>query len=50
MTWKVKECRNQNDFKYGSFTVYVTPKAVIIRGTQKRTNSSGLYMELVKHD
>lgn len=38
--------RNFNDFKYGSFIVYVTPRDVIIRGILKKTNNYGLYINI----
>ena len=42
-----RKYRNYNDFKYGSFIVYVTEHEVIIRGILKKTNNYSLYM-LVK--
>lgn len=37
MTLTVRKFRNYNDFKYGSFQVYVTEKETIIRGILKKT-------------
>jgi len=46
--YSVMTARNYNDFKYGSFNVYVTEKEVVIRGLLKKGNSS-LYMKIVKN-
>jgi hypothetical protein len=44
MTFSVRKFRNYKDFKYGSFTVYVTEKEVMIRGILKKTNSFSPYL------
>jgi len=44
MKCRVIEYRNQNDFMYGSFTVYVTANEIIIRGILKRDNQWSKYM------
>ena len=41
--------RNFNDFKWGSFEVYVTEKEVIIRGILKKTGGFSPYI-LVRVD
>ena len=43
--WSVIQHRNFNDFKYGSFTVYVTKKEIVIRGILKRDSASSLYIQ-----
>ncbi len=48
--FSVLQYRNYNDFKYGSFNVYVTEKEVTIRGLLKKNNNSSLYMRVVKND
>lgn len=41
----IRKFRNYNDFKYGSFQVYVTEKETIIRGILKKTdNYSPFYL------
>lgn len=47
MTLTARKYRNYNDFKYGSFTVYVTEKECIIRGILKKTNNFSPYMLIV---
>ena len=49
MSWKTIQYRNFNDFKWGSFTSYVTKKEIIIRGILKKTNQYSLYI-LMKYD
>lgn len=44
MKCRVIEYRNQNDFQYGSFTVYVTTNEIVIRGILKRDNQWSKYM------
>jgi hypothetical protein len=44
--FSVIEYRGFNDFKFGSFTVYVTDKVIIIRGVLKKTNSPSLYLKI----
>lgn len=39
MTLSVRKFRNYNDFKYGSFQVYVTENECIIRGILKKTGN-----------
>ena len=48
MTLKARKFRNYNDFKYGSFTVYVTNKECMIRGILKKTNSFSPYVLVVE--
>jgi len=38
--WSVINYRSYDDFRYGSFDVYVTENEVIIRGRLRRGNSS----------
>jgi hypothetical protein len=40
--------RNQNDFKWGSFDVYVKPNEVIISGILKKGGHSR-FMRVTKH-
>ena len=40
----VMKKRNFNDFKWGSFQVYVTENEAVIRGILKKTNILGTYM------
>lgn len=47
MAYSVKKFRNFNDFKWGSFTVYVTEKELIVRGILKKTNNFSPYMVIV---
>lgn len=42
--YTVRAYRGYNDFKYGSFTVYVTEKETIVRGILKKTNGYSPYM------
>lgn len=44
--WSVIEHRGYNDFKYGSFSVYATPKEIVIRGVLKKTNQHSMYLLL----
>ena len=39
-----RKYRNFNDFKWGSFEVYVTEKEAIIRGVLKKTNNYSPYI------
>lgn len=47
MGFRVHQYRNQNDFKWGSFDVYVKPKEVIISGLLKKTGSHSRFMKVV---
>jgi len=47
MTLSARKFRSYNDFKYGSFTVYVTEKEVMIRGILKKTGNYSPYMLIV---
>ena len=44
MSLSVRKFRSFNDFKYGSFTVYVTERECIIRGILKKTNNFSPYI------
>lgn len=44
MSLTTRKIRSFNDFKWGSFTVYVTEKEVIIRGVLKKTGNYSPYM------
>ena len=46
--WQVIQYRGFNDFKYGSFILYVTEKEVMIRGILKKANNYSSYM-LIKN-
>lgn len=46
--YSVKQCRNFNDFKFGTFSVYVTENQLIIRGTLKKKNNTSKYLEVNK--
>ena len=48
MKWSNRLFRNFNDFKFGSFTVYVTEKEIVIRRILKKTNSPSPYMIIRK--
>lgn len=41
---KAHQIRNFNDFKWGSFQVYVTEKEAIIRGILKKTDNFSPYI------
>ena len=41
--WSTIQYRNFNDFKFGSFTTYVTEKETVVRGILKKTNQPSLY-------
>lgn len=47
MTLSVRRFRNFKDFKYGTFTVYVTEKECIIRGILKKTNNFSPYLLII---
>ena len=47
MTLTARKYRNYNDFKYGSFTVYVTEKECMIRGILKKTNNYSPYILVI---
>jgi len=42
--WSLRQFRGFNDFKFGSFTVYVTEKEIIIRGSLKNGNKHSPYV------
>lgn len=44
--FSVLEHCNQKDFVYGSFTTYVTPNELVVRGILKKTHNYGLYMTI----
>jgi len=44
MKASVTEFRNQKDFRYGSFDVYVRKNEVIISGMLKKSGSRSRYM------
>lgn len=44
MKHSVIQYRGYDDFKFGSFSIYVTKNEVVIRGILKKNNSSSLYM------
>ena len=48
MTLKARKFRDFNDFKWGSFTAYVTNKECIIRGRLKKTNSFSPYILIIE--
>jgi len=45
-----RKYRNFNDFKWGSFQVYVTEKEAIIRGILKKTNNFSPYIMIREND
>ena len=47
MVLKVRKFRSFNDFKWGSFTVYVTKNECIIRGILKKTDNFSPYMVII---
>jgi len=49
MRWFVRQYRNYNDFRYGSFDSYVTEREVVVRGILKKGGSS-LYLMIQKQD
>jgi len=49
VSWTVVQYRNYNDFKYGSFDIYVTKKEFVVRGLLKRGGQSSLYLKGVKN-
>jgi hypothetical protein len=48
MTLKARKFRSYNDFKYGTFQVYVTENECIIRGILKKTNNFSPYILIVE--
>jgi len=50
MKWKTRQFRNYNDFKFGSFSIYVKEKEVVIRGILKKSNNPSLYMIVYRCD
>jgi hypothetical protein len=48
MALTARKFRNYNDFKYGSFTVYVTKHECMIRGILKKTNSFSPFILIVE--
>lgn len=44
----VRKYRNFNDFKWGSFEVYVTEKETIIRGILKKTGKYSPYYLIIE--
>lgn len=45
-----RKFRNFNDFKWGSFQVYVTEKEIIIRGILKKTDNFSPYILIREND
>ena len=43
----VKRYRNFNDFKWGSFDIYVTEKECYVFGILKKTNNRGKYLHII---
>jgi len=50
MKARVTEYRNQKDFRYGSFEVYVKPHEIIISGVLKKSGSRSRYMLVRRTD
>lgn len=46
--FSVHEYRNQNDFKWGSFDVYVKPNEIIVSGLLKKNGSHSRYMRILR--
>lgn len=46
--FSVIQYRNQNDFKWGSFDVYVKPDEVIISGLLKKGGGHSRFMKVKK--
>ena len=43
------ECRNQNDFLYGSFVCHVKKDEIIIKGKLKKTKRTSIYMKIFRN-